>query len=102
MVAATVELSWARYHPQGIRLAADPLDQSDHLLDLVAQGLAEPVAQKAEVGQAVEVMVAAAATEASTEAPLAPLCLARRYFVTFPFNFLIAALTGALTSRLCQ
>ncbi|MOA02038.1 hypothetical protein D3C78_1214700 [compost metagenome] len=57
------------------------------------------MALEAEVGQAVEALAAVAA---STEVPSAPLCLARRYFVTFPFNFLIAALTGALTSRLSQ
>ena len=98
-VAATVQ-SWARYHRQGTHQTAHS-DQPDPLQDLAAQGLAEPVALEAEVGQVV-VPVASAATEASTEAPSAPLCLARRYFVTFPFNFLIAALTGVLTSRLCQ
>ncbi|MFK4136466.1 hypothetical protein ACI2KR_29955 [Pseudomonas luteola] len=97
-----MELSWDRYHPLEIYLAADPFDQSDPLQDQAAQALAEPVALKDEVGQVVAVLMAAAAAEASTEAPLVLLCQAHRYFVTFPFNFLIAALTGTLTSRLCQ
>lgn len=100
MEVATVVQFWARYHRQGIHQTAHP-DQLDPLQDLAAQGLAEPVALEAEVGQ-VGVPAASAATEASTEAPSAPPCLARRYFVTFPFNFLIAALTGVLTSRFCQ
>ena len=94
MELATAVQSWARYHSQGIHQTAHP-DHPDPLQGLGDQGLAEPVALEAEVVQAV-------ATEASTEAPSAPPCLARRYFVTFPFNFLIAALTGVLTSRLCQ
>jgi hypothetical protein len=49
-----------------------------------------------------KVVEALAATVVSTEAPLVPLCLARRYFGTFPFNFLITAFTRALTSRFSQ
>ncbi|MCY1308149.1 hypothetical protein D9M70_581360 [compost metagenome] len=96
MVAATAELSWGR---PGNHLADDHPDQPDPLQDQAAQGLAEPVALEAEVEQAVVVLAEAAA---SMVAPSAPLCLAHRYFGTFPFNFLIAALTGALTSRFSQ
>lgn len=93
--AVTAGQSSARYHPRVNLLMVHHPDREDPRLGQAAQAVAEPVVPEAEAGQ----VVVLAAVAASKGAQMAPLYLALRYFGTFPFNFLIAALTGALTSR---